>query len=70
MQTNYWNCPYANPDYYWENEDSEDAEQIQVYGCTHPLNPQKRCELENKFAEAKDNCLLLDSQTESETDVC
>lgn len=57
MLLSYWDCNYAECDDY-----EDDGSTLYIYNCTHPLNKDKYCNLNNKWCNAKDNCTLLDAE--------
>ena len=55
MKINYWDCKYREYNEYWDGQ-----EELRVYGCTHPGNPDHCCELDNKWGRIKADCVFLD----------
>ena len=60
MLINYWECPFR--DYDTSQKLGESV--AEDYGCIHPLNKYGgKCGLDNHYANERDECLLLDRQS-------
>jgi len=64
MQINYWNCEFNDYEEYWNEEEGDE---FRVYGCTHPCNKSKYCDLDNKWGDDEADCSFLNSKDESST---
>jgi hypothetical protein len=55
MKINYWKCKYGCYDEIWDG-----VEETRIYGCSHKKSLDNCCDLNNKYAGTKQECILLD----------
>lgn len=58
MVISFWKCEYAR----CEDYDDEYGSRVYIYNCSHPLNRDKYCHLDNKWGSDRENCTLLDTE--------
>jgi len=61
MNINYWDCEHSEANE-WNYGSEEEPDYIWEYYCNHPDSPDRHCNLDNKWCDAKDECSLLDGE--------
>ena len=55
MIINYWDCKFQEYDELWDEE-----EETRIYGCSHPDNKERYCNVQNKWCGDKAECPIAE----------